>query len=58
MSFKRLVRFEHDGQVFFGDLLETRDDGFKVAKLGGTLASGFTVTKSESVIVEKVGLST
>lgn len=57
MSFKRLVRFEHDGQVLYGDLLETRDDGFKVAKLGGTLASEFTVNKSESIIVEKVGLS-
>jgi hypothetical protein len=54
LGFSRLVRYEHDGKVHFGDL--QNDDGSKYAikRLEGNLDDGFKTTSDEH-IVEKVG---
>ncbi|KAK7409632.1 hypothetical protein QQX98_008147 [Neonectria punicea] len=54
MGFQKLVRYEYDGSVHYGDLLESSDAGFKVAKLAGNLADGFSTTGAEPVRVMKL----
>ncbi|KAF2796699.1 fumarylacetoacetate hydrolase family protein [Melanomma pulvis-pyrius CBS 109.77] len=55
MAFDRLVRYEDiEGQVTYGNLLETTEDGlFKVSKLDGNLTEGFTVRTQESEAIVK-----
>jgi hypothetical protein len=56
LGFSRLVRYEHDGKVYFGDL--QNDDGSKytIKRLEGNLEDGFKPTSDEHT-VEKVGSS-
>jgi hypothetical protein len=56
LGFSRLVRYEHDGKVHYGDL--QNDDGSKYAiqRLEGNLDNGFKPTSDEHT-VEKVGSS-
>ncbi|KAH6972737.1 hypothetical protein BKA56DRAFT_734568 [Ilyonectria sp. MPI-CAGE-AT-0026] len=54
MGFQKLVRYEQDGNVHYGELLETSDDGFKVAKLSGSIADGFSTTNAEPITVKKL----
>ncbi|KAF7552113.1 hypothetical protein G7Z17_g4522 [Cylindrodendrum hubeiense] len=54
MGFRKLVRYEYDGNVHYGDLLETSDNGFKVVKLSGNITDGFSATESEPITVKKL----
>ncbi|KAL6405664.1 bifunctional 4-hydroxyphenylacetate degradation enzyme [Ilyonectria robusta] len=54
MGFQKLVRYEQDDNVHYGELLETSDDGFKVAKLNGSIADGFSTANAEPITVKKV----
>lgn len=54
MSFDALVRFEDGNQVSYGNLVETTNGGYKVVRLNGTLADGFTSAGTNSVLVKKV----
>ncbi len=56
MPFERLVRFEHDGQIFYGDLVDQTETGFKVKKLQGNIEDGFQSTTEELISVESVHL--
>jgi hypothetical protein len=39
MAFKKLVRYETEGTVHYGDLLETDSTGHKVQRLSGSLGN-------------------
>lgn len=54
MTFNALVRYELDGQAVHGELLETKNDGFKVSKLNGNIVDGFTPVGTEPIVVKKV----
>lgn len=54
MTFDVLVRYEDGGKATYGDLLETTDEGYKVAKLDGNLAEGFKSAGTEAVLVKTV----
>ena len=54
MPFDALVRFEDGSQVSYGNLLETTNGGYKVARLNGTLVDGFTSAGTDSILVKKV----
>ncbi len=55
MSFDALVRFEDGDEVSYGNLLETTNDGYKVVKLNGNLADGFSPAGTVSMVVfEKI----
>ncbi|KPM39824.1 hypothetical protein AK830_g6734 [Neonectria ditissima] len=54
MGFKKLVRYEHDGDVHYGDMLESTDAGFKVVKLDGSIVDGFSATDAEPINVKKL----
>ncbi|EOD43909.1 putative fumarylacetoacetate hydrolase family protein [Neofusicoccum parvum UCRNP2] len=43
-----------EGQIFYGDLLESSGTSFKVNKLKGGLADGFSAAGSEPVAVQKL----
>lgn len=54
MAFEKLVRFEHDGKVSYGDLIASNDDGFRVRKLDGDISKGFQSTGDAVIRVDKV----
>ena len=55
LGFSKLVRYERDGKVFFGDLQSNNDDGkYIVKRLEGDLDQGFRSTGDENVAVSKV----
>jgi hypothetical protein len=54
MDFERLVRYEAGGSVYFGELVESNDTGFKVKRLGQNLESGFSTKADEVESVTKV----
>lgn len=56
MAFKSLIRFERDGNVHCGELLEISAHDFNVTKVEGNLSAGLLSTSTEPFIVEKVGL--
>lgn len=39
MNFERLVRYEAEGSVHFGELFESNDGGYKVKRLDDSLES-------------------
>ena len=44
MTFKHLARFEHQGQIHYGELVESNGNDFTVQKLSGDLTAGFNAT--------------
>ncbi|KAH9204670.1 hypothetical protein DL95DRAFT_418069 [Leptodontidium sp. 2 PMI_412] len=54
MKFDQLVRFEHEGEISYGNLVESSSDGFRVTKLGGNLAKGFTDVDKDLITVKKL----
>jgi hypothetical protein len=56
LGFSRLVRYEYDGKVLFGDLQSHENGKHRVKKLEGNLDQGFQITSDEH-IVEKVRVS-
>lgn len=57
MGFKNLVRFEHEGQAKFGDLVSETNQGYLVKPLDGSLESGFTQSDEPTIAVTKVSQS-
>lgn len=57
MDFHKLVRYEHDGHVHYGDLLEHFDEGFKVVELQGDLTNGFKRAATEPITVQNVTIT-
>jgi hypothetical protein len=53
LGFSRLVRYEQDGKVLFGDLRSHENGRYRVTRLDGDLDQGFQVASDEH-IVEKV----
>jgi hypothetical protein len=53
LGFSRLVRYEQDGKVLFGDLRSHENGSYRVTRLNGDLDQGFQVTSDEHT-VEKV----
>jgi hypothetical protein len=54
MVFQRLVRYEHNGEISYGNWLSSKDDDFTVQKLDGNLETGFQKT-DVNVVVRTVG---
>ncbi|KIW14851.1 hypothetical protein PV08_07636 [Exophiala spinifera] len=54
MSFKRLVRFAHDGAARYGDLVEAINGSYKVRLLSGSVTSGFQPESEQVITVEKL----
>lgn len=54
LGFSRLVRYEHDGKVHFGDLQNHDGGNYIVKRLDGSLDHGFQSTSDEHT-VKKVG---
>lgn len=54
MGFHKLVRYEFNGKVHHGDMLERSHEGFKVQELSGNIENGFQATSVEPVTVKKV----
>lgn len=54
MSFDKLVRFEHNGEVSYGNLVGSSDGGFQVTKLEGGIREGFRSAGDEIIHVDKV----
>jgi len=52
MTFSRLVRYESDGKVHHGELLEKSEAGFKVKKLNGSIDRGFEESGEEATVVK------
>jgi hypothetical protein len=54
LGFSKLVRYEQDGKVFFGDLQSHSDDGkYIVKRLEGDLDQGFRSAGDENIAVSK-----
>jgi hypothetical protein len=56
LGFSRLVRYEHDGKVHFGDLQNLDGSKHTIKRLEGNLDDGFRQTRDEHT-VERVGSS-
>jgi hypothetical protein len=54
LGFSRLVRYEHNGKVHFGDLQNHDNSGYTIKRLDGNLDDGFKPTSDEHT-VDKVG---
>jgi hypothetical protein len=54
MAFEQLVRYEHDGQVNYGNLIRTDPEGFQVQKLQGSIEQGLQPTSEDPVLVKSV----
>lgn len=54
MVFDKLVRFEHNGEVSYGNLVGSSDSGFQVTRLEGGIREGFRSAGDEIIHVEKV----
>ncbi|KAM5361841.1 hypothetical protein ACJZ2D_012871 [Fusarium nematophilum] len=54
MGFHKLVRYEFNGKVHYGDMLERSHEGFKVQELNGNIENGFQATGAEPVTVKKL----
>jgi hypothetical protein len=54
MSFSKLVRYQDEGAIHYGDLLKQDTDGFLVKRLTGNLREGFVATNSAPVRVQTV----
>jgi hypothetical protein len=54
MAFDKLVRFERNGKISYGNLVGITDDGFQVTKLEGGISEGFRSLGDEVIHVEKV----
>ncbi|KAL3468906.1 hypothetical protein BJX99DRAFT_268910 [Aspergillus californicus] len=54
MSFKKLVRFEHNGTISYGDLLAEDGGTFTVRKLQGNVCAGFTPGDEDPVQVSQL----
>jgi hypothetical protein len=50
LGFSRLVRYENDGKVLFGDLQSHVDGRYRVKKLDGDLDQGFQITSDEHTV--------
>ena len=57
MVFKKLVRFEEGGQIFYGDVIGNDKNEYLVKKLHGSFAVGFSATE-EQIKVKKVSALT
>lgn len=57
MAFKRLVRFEHKGEISYGDLLDEKNGLFTVKKLRGDILTGFSDVIEQAIEVNQVGNS-
>jgi hypothetical protein len=55
MAFQHLVRYEHNGELSYGNLLSSKDNTFVVQKLNGNLPTGFEKT-DVTVEVKSVGV--
>ena len=53
MTFLKLVRYQVDGQSYYGDLMESNKEGHSIKKLQGSLTKGFKET-DEINTVQKV----
>ena len=47
MAFKKLVRFEEGGQIFYGDLISSDENEYLVKKFHGSFAGGFNETETQ-----------
>ena len=56
MAFKKLVRYGHNGENHYGDLISSGEHGFLVKRLEGSIREGFKPTSDEPVTVAKVAL--
>lgn len=56
MAFERLVRFQHNGSTFYGNLIKAEDSKYTVRKLKGTVQTGFEEESSEELTVSEVRL--
>ena len=56
MTFKRLVRFEEDGEAKFADLVSEAEDGYVVKPLNGSLEYGLEESDAETLRVTKASL--
>ena len=54
MAFDKLVRFEHNGEVSYGNLVGNADGGFQVTKLEGGISEGFRTAGDTVFHTEKV----
>jgi hypothetical protein len=57
MAFDKLVRFEHNGEVSYGNLVGSADGKFQVTKLEGGISEGFRPAGDPIFLVEKVLIS-
>jgi hypothetical protein len=54
MTFDKLVRFEHNGEVSYGNLIGSADGGFQVTQLEGGISEGFRTAGGQIFHIEKV----
>ncbi|KAF5701111.1 fumarylacetoacetate hydrolase [Fusarium mundagurra] len=50
MVFERLVRFEENGSSYYGNLISSSQDSYKVEKLSGNLEQGFQLTNQVTTV--------
>lgn len=56
MAFQKLVRFEHNGDTSYGNLVAEEGNTFQVQRLDGSIKDGFKLKSSEMVEVSKVSI--
>ncbi|KAL0942871.1 fumarylacetoacetate hydrolase family protein [Colletotrichum truncatum] len=52
MAFQALVRYKHDGQAFYGNLVRRSRSGYVVERLGGDIDNGFVNTRVRDTVTE------
>ncbi|KAH9228240.1 hypothetical protein K456DRAFT_1753695 [Colletotrichum gloeosporioides 23] len=52
MAFQALVRYDHDGQVFYGNLVRRSRSGYVVERLGGNIDEGFVNTNMRDTVTK------
>ncbi|KAF3808727.1 hypothetical protein GCG54_00010916 [Colletotrichum gloeosporioides] len=52
MAFQALVRYDHDGQVFYGNLVRRSRSGYVVERLGGNIDEGFVNTNVRDTVTK------
>lgn len=50
MAFERLLRFELDGAILYGDLVEAKEGSCLVRKLHGSIAEGFFLAHQKRLL--------
>lgn len=54
MAFERLVRFQHEGNAFYGNLIKAEENKYVVQKLIGTVENGFKAGSGKQLTVSEV----